>query len=135
MELSDVHGAADRIDGIVRSLPVQGARWLTEQVGGPVYLVPENLQRAGSFKIRGAYNRMAQLSRDELKRGVIASSAGNHAQGVALSAQRLGCRAVIVMPSTTPEVKVRAVRALGGDVVLHGETYDECSAEAQRRCK
>ena len=88
-----------------------------------------------SFKLRGAYNRMSQLSRDQLTRGVIASSAGNHAQGVALSAQRLGCRAVIVMPSTTPEVKVRAVRALGGDVVLHGETYDECSAEAQRRCK
>ena len=88
-----------------------------------------------SAELRHAVVGAAQLSRNELKRGVIASSAGNHAQGVALSAQRLGCRAVIVMPSTTPEVKVRAVRALGGDVVLHGETYDECSAEAQRRCK
>ena len=78
---------------------------------------------------------MVQLPPEELQRGVIASSAGNHAQGVALSARRLGCRAVIVMPSTTPDVKVRAVRALGGEVVLHGETYDECSAEAQKRCE
>ena len=85
MELSDVHGAADRIDGIVRSLPVQGARWLTEQVGEPVHLVPENLQRAGSFKIRVAYNCIAQLTDDERRHGVVAASARNHAQGVALA--------------------------------------------------
>jgi threonine dehydratase len=93
----------------------------------------EDLQPVFSFKLRGAYNRMAQLSEAELKLGVIASSAGNHAQGVALSASHLGCRAVIVMPVTTPGVKVDAVRQLGAEVVLHGETYDEAYAEARSR--
>ena len=124
-----------RVYDVARETPLDPAPNLSRRLNNTVWLKREDLQPVFSFKLRGAYNRMAQLSRDELKRGVIASSAGNHAQGVALSAQRLGCRAVIVMPSTTPEVKVRAVRALGGDVVLHGETYDECSAEAQRRCK
>ena len=124
-----------RVYDVARETPLDHAPNLSRRLNNAVWLKREDLQPVFSFKLRGAYNRMAQLSRDELKRGVIASSAGNHAQGVALSAQRLGCRAVIVMPSTTPEVKVRAVRALGGDVVLHGETYDECSAEAQRRCK
>ena len=124
-----------RVYDVARETPLDHAPNLSRRLNNTVWLKREDLQPVFSFKLRGAYNRMAQLSTDELKRGVIASSAGNHAQGVALSAQRLGCRAVIVMPSTTPEVKVRAVRALGGDVVLHGETYDECFAEAQRRCK
>ncbi|MED5320361.1 MAG: threonine ammonia-lyase, biosynthetic, partial [Cyanobacteriota bacterium] len=124
-----------RVYDVARETPLDPAPNLSRRLNNTVWLKREDLQPVFSFKLRGAYNRMTQLSSDELKRGVIASSAGNHAQGVALSAQRLGCRAVIVMPSTTPEVKVRAVRALGGDVVLHGETYDECSAEAQRRCK
>ena len=114
MELSDVHGAASRIDGIVRSLPVQGARWLTEQVGGPVYLVPENLQRAGSFKIRGAYNRIAQLSDDERRRGVVAASAGNHAQGVALAGQLLDVAVTVFMPvdASIPKIEATRPRAL-----------------------
>ena len=119
-----------RVYDVARETPLDHAPNLSRRLNNTVWLKREDLQPVFSFKLRGAYNRMAQLSSTELKRGVIASSAGNHAQGVALSAQRLGCRAVIVMPSTTPEMKVRAVRALGGDVVLHGETYDECSAEA-----
>ena len=107
-----------RVYDVARETPLDPAPNLSRRLNNTVWLKREDLQPVFSFKLRGAYNRMAQLSRDELKRGVIASSAGNHAQGVALSAQRLGCRAVIVMPSTTPEVKVRAVRALGGDVVL-----------------
>mgnify|MGYP001158874318 FL=1 len=123
-----------RVYDVARETPLEPAPNLSRRLDNQVWLKREDLQPVFSFKLRGAYNRMAQLSAEELKRGVIASSAGNHAQGVALSARKLGCRAVIVMPSTTPEVKVRAVKALGGQVVLHGETYDECSAEARRRC-
>ena len=123
-----------RVYDVARETPLDPAPNLSRRLGNEVLLKREDLQPVFSFKLRGAYNRMVQLSREELSRGVIASSAGNHAQGVALSAGKLGCRAVIVMPATTPEVKVRAVRALGGEVVLHGETYDECSAEARKRC-
>ena len=123
-----------RVYDVARETPLDPAPNLSRRLSNTVLLKREDLQPVFSFKLRGAYNRMAQLSQEELSRGVIASSAGNHAQGVALSAGQLGCRAVIVMPSTTPEVKVRAVRDLGGEVVLHGETYDECSAEARRRC-
>ena len=124
-----------RVYDVARETPLDPAPNLSSRLGNTVLLKREDLQPVFSFKLRGAYNRMAQLTREQLSRGVIASSAGNHAQGVALSAGQLGCRAVIVMPSTTPEVKVRAVRALGGEVILHGETYDECSAEACRRCE
>ncbi|MEC8445952.1 MAG: threonine ammonia-lyase [Actinomycetota bacterium] len=131
MELSDVHGAASRIDGIVRSLPVQGARWLTEQVGGPVYLVPENLQRAGSFKIRGAYNRIAQLSDDERRRGVVAASAGNHAQGVALAGQVLDVAVTVFMPVDASSPTIEATRGYGADVRFHGATVDEALVAAR----
>jgi threonine dehydratase len=97
-----------------------------------VLLKREDLQPVFSFKLRGAYNRMAALSADELARGVIAASAGNHAQGVALAARKLGCSAVIVMPVTTPGMKVRSVAARGAEVMLHGDTYDEAYAEARR---
>ena len=124
-----------RVYDVAVETPLDPAPNLSRRLHNTVLLKREDLQPVFSFKLRGAYNRMAQLTDEELQRGVIASSAGNHAQGVALSASRLGCRAVIVMPATTPEVKVRAVRALGAEVVLHGETYDECSSEARRRCK
>ena len=123
-----------RVYDVAHETPLEPAPNLSRRLQNRIWLKREDLQPVFSFKLRGAYNRMSQLTTDELQRGVIASSAGNHAQGVALSARRLNCRAVIVMPSTTPDVKVRAVRALGGEVVLHGETYDECSAEARRRC-
>ena len=124
-----------RVYDVARETPLDFAPNLSRRLSNSIWLKREDLQPVFSFKLRGAYNRMSKLTADELERGVIASSAGNHAQGVALSAQRLGCRAVIVMPATTPEVKIRAVRALGGEVVLHGETYDESSAEAERRCQ
>ena len=124
-----------RVYDVARETPLDFAPNLSRRLSNSIWLKREDLQPVFSFKLRGAYNRMSKLTAEELERGVIASSAGNHAQGVALSAQRLGCRAVIVMPATTPEVKVRAVRALGGEVVLHGETYDESSAEAERRCR
>ena len=122
-----------RVYDVARETPLELANNLSRRLGNSVWLKREDLQPVFSFKLRGAYNRMAQLSETELKRGVIASSAGNHAQGVALSASHLGCRAVIVMPVTTPGVKVDAVRQLGAEVVLHGETYDEAYAEARSR--
>ncbi|MDH5648777.1 MAG: threonine ammonia-lyase, biosynthetic [Gammaproteobacteria bacterium] len=105
---------------------------LSERFGNQVWLKREDEQQVFSFKLRGAYNKMAGLSREVLRKGVVASSAGNHAQGVALAAAKLGAKATIVMPRTTPEIKVQAVRNLGGNVVLHGDNYDEAYAYAQQ---
>ena len=132
MDIADVRGAAERIDGIIRDLPVQGARWLSDQVGGPVYLVPENLQRAGSFKIRGAYNRIAQLSDEERARGVVAASAGNHAQGVALAGQLLGVNVTVFMPVDASIPKIEATKGYGADVRFFGTTVDEALVEARK---
>ena len=103
---------------------------LSARTGNRVYLKREDDQPVFSFKLRGAYNKMAHLAPEQLRRGVICASAGNHAQGVALSARKLGCRAVIVMPETTPQLKVDAVRSRGAEVVLHGESYTEAYAHA-----
>ena len=131
MELTDVEQAAGRIQGVIRDLPVQGARWLSERVGGPVYLIPENLQRAGSFKIRGAYNRIAQLSESDRAKGVVAASAGNHAQGVALAGQLLGVKVTVFMPVDASIPKIEATRAYGAEVRFHGATVDEALVEAR----
>lgn len=128
--LADIEAAAQRLDGVVRDLPLASARWLEEIVGGDVRLVTENLQRAGSFKVRGAYNRIAQLSVDEKTRGVVAASAGNHAQGVALAAQRLGVHAVVFMPEGASIPKVEATRGYGAEVVLTGRTVDDAIVAA-----
>ncbi|HTH95284.1 MAG TPA: threonine ammonia-lyase, biosynthetic [Rhodocyclaceae bacterium] len=103
---------------------------LSTRIGNRVHLKREDMQPVFSFKLRGAYNKLSSLSADERKRGVICASAGNHAQGVAMGAKRLGCRAVIVMPMTTPQIKVNAVKARGGEVVLAGESFDEAYAHA-----
>ncbi|NCN71980.1 MAG: pyridoxal-phosphate dependent enzyme, partial [Betaproteobacteria bacterium] len=106
------------------------AQSLSARLGNTVLLKREDQQPVHSFKLRGAYNKMAQLSPAQLKKGVICASAGNHAQGVALSAKRLGARAVIVMPTTTPGVKVDAVRGFGGEVVLFGDSYSDAYTHA-----
>ena len=103
--------------------------------GNKVFLKPENMQRTGAYKIRGAYYRISRLSEEERSKGVITASAGNHAQGVAYAAQKFGCRAVIVMPTTTPLIKVNRTKALGAKVVLHGDVYDEACEEALRLAK
>lgn len=110
--------------------PLEIAGNLSTRVGNRIWLKREDMQPVFSFKLRGAYNKIASLSAEKLKRGVICASAGNHAQGVALSAARLGCRAVIVMPLSTPGIKVEAVRQRGGEVVLHGDSFDEAYAHA-----
>ena len=129
--IADVRDAARLLEGTVRDLPLAGARWLSERVGGPVYLATENLQRAGSFKIRGAYTRIARLPESERRRGVVAASAGNHAQGVALAAQILGVRATVFMPVAASIPKVEATRAYGADVRFAGSTIDEALISAR----
>ncbi len=121
-----------RVYDVAIESPLDPAPNLSRRLGNQVLLKREDLQPVFSFKLRGAYNKMAGLSGAELAQGVIAASAGNHAQGVALAAQRLGCTAVIVMPVTTPEMKVRSVAARGAEVVLHGDNYDAAYAEARR---
>ncbi|WP_298035049.1 threonine ammonia-lyase, biosynthetic [uncultured Desulfovibrio sp.] len=114
-----------RVYDVAVETPLDEAVSLSRRMGNKVLLKREDLQPVFSFKLRGAYNKMARLSPEELRRGVIAASAGNHAQGVALSAQRLGCEATIVMPVTTPAIKISAVRRLGGQVVLSGESFSD----------
>src|SRR6201999_3709814 len=111
--------------------PMEYSRWLSTLVDGPVWLKCENLQRCGSFKIRGAYVRLARLSPDERARGVVAASAGNHAQGVALAAQLLGIRSTVFMPVGAPIPKERATRAYGADVVFSGHVLEEALVAAR----
>ena len=120
-----------RVYDVAVETPLDEAVSLSRRLGNKVLLKREDLQPVFSFKLRGAYNKMARLSPEELRRGVIAASAGNHAQGVALSAQRLGCEATIVMPVTTPAIKISAVRRLGGQVVLSGESFSDAWRHTQ----
>ncbi|WP_332814281.1 threonine ammonia-lyase [Ramlibacter sp.] len=130
LELADIRAAADRLQGHVLRTPCVASQTLSQLTGARVFLKFENLQFTASFKERGACNKLAQLSAAERARGVIAMSAGNHAQGVAYHAQRLGIRAVIVMPRFTPGVKVERTRGFGAEVVLHGDTLDEARGHA-----
>jgi threonine dehydratase len=120
-----------RVYDVAIETALEPAPALSARLGHRVLLKREDTQPVFSFKLRGAYNRMVHLGRAQLQRGVICASAGNHAQGVALAARRLGCRAVVVMPVTTPSVKIDAVRALGAEVVLHGDSYSDAQAHAQ----
>jgi threonine dehydratase len=121
-----------RVYDVAIESPLELAPALSKRLGNRLLLKREDLQPVFSFKLRGAYNKMAGLPRAQLERGVIAASAGNHAQGVALAAQKLGCRAFIVMPVTAPKIKVDAVAARGAKVVLHGDSYDEAYAHAMK---
>ena len=120
-----------RVYDVAIESPLEPARTLSRRLGNQVLLKREDQQPVFSFKLRGAYNKMAHLSAEQLARGVICASAGNHAQGVALSARKLGSHATIVMPVTTPRLKVDAVKALGGEVVLHGDSYSDAHAHAK----
>ena len=106
--------------------------YFSEQTGGKVYLKPENMQRTGAYKVRGAYYKISTLTQEERERGLITASAGNHAQGVAYAARECGAKAVIVMPTTTPLIKVNRTKALGAEVVLHGDVYDDAAAHADK---
>ena len=126
----DVVAAREVLRDVVSQTPVLYSRVLSELTGGPVYLKAENLQRTGSFKIRGAYVRIARMSDSERARGVVAASAGNHAQGVALAASMLGTSATVMMPERAPLPKVQATRGYGARVVLHGASVEDAMAEA-----
>lgn len=126
-----IEQAAELLAPVIRDLPLAGARWLEDLVGGEVRLVTENLQRAGSFKLRGAYVRIAAFSESERARGVVAASAGNHAQGVALAAEQLGVHATVFMPEGAALPKVAATRGYGADVRFAGLTVDEALVAAQ----
>jgi threonine dehydratase len=130
IDLTTLREAAQRVRGHVLATPFLESRTLSRIIGARVFLKFENLQFTASFKERGACNKLMQLSADEGRRGVIAMSAGNHAQGVAYHAQRLGLRAVIVMPRFTPGVKVEGTRSFGAEIVLHGDTLDEARGHA-----
>ena len=129
-KLYDFIEARERLTTVVVKTKLIHSPVFSEESGNEIYLKPENLQKTGSFKIRGAYNKIAKLTEEEKKKGVIASSAGNHAQGVAYAAKRLGIKAVIVMPKHTPLIKVEATRKYGAEVVLYGEVYDDAYKKA-----
>ncbi|MEU5438066.1 threonine ammonia-lyase [Streptomyces sp. NPDC020719] len=129
--LDDVRGAQKMLAGVARMTAMEGSRHLTQLVGAPVHLKCENLQRTGSFKLRGAYVRIAGLRPEERAAGVVAASAGNHAQGVALASSLLGVRSTVFMPVGAPLPKVAATREYGAEVVLHGTVVDETLAAAE----
>lgn len=129
--LPDIESAAEVLRGVAIRTPMEESRWLSSLVGGPVLLKCENLQRTGSFKIRGAYLRMFHLSEEERARGVVAASAGNHAQGVALAAQMLGIEATVFMPVGAPIPKLNATRAYGATVTQAGDVIEDCLERAR----
>ena len=132
----EIEEARERLSSVARVTPlipvVDGSFRGTAMENAPVFLKAESLQLTGSFKIRGAYNRIAGLVEQGSAKGVIAASAGNHAQGVALAATRLGLKSVIVMPEETPLIKIDRTRAFGAEVILHGDTFDDSYKEACR---
>ncbi len=130
--LADIQQAAKLLEAVIEHTPMDHSRELSSRLGSEVYLKCENLQRSGSFKVRGAYVRMARLSPEQKARGVVAASAGNHAQGVALAAAKLGIKARIYMPLGAALPKVAATKSRGAEVVLHGATVDQALAEANR---
>jgi len=125
IKIQDIHEAKQRLNGIIRHTPVAYAPILSKKNNADIYLKKENLQLTGSFKLRGAFNKIAKLTQAERDSGVVAASAGNHAQGLAFSAQHFKCEATIVMPEATPLLKVNGVKSYGAEVVLHGSNYDE----------
>ncbi len=128
----DFIASKDSLNSVINKTELIESPFFSSEYGNQVFIKPENLQNTGSFKIRGAYNKIAKLTKDERNRGLIASSAGNHAQGVAFAAQALGANATIVMPKTTPLIKVEATKNFGAQVILEGNNYDEAYAEAKR---
>ena len=135
LTLADVKAARERLNDAIYRTPCARSETLSRQTGQSIFLKLENLQMTGSFKERGALNKIATLTPEETQRGVVAASAGNHAQGVAHHATQRGIRSVIVMPVQTPLVKVQATRGFGAEVVLHGANYDEACEEATRFCE
>ena len=130
MTLEKFEEASELVRRVTNPTKLIYSDYLSEQTGGKVYLKPENMQHTGAYKIRGAYYKISTLTDEERKRGLITASAGNHAQGVAFAAKKFGCKATIVMPTTTPLLKVNRTKDLGAEVILHGDVYDEACERA-----
>jgi len=126
----NIRKARENLKGVIKETPLIYSDFFSKENKCNIYIKPENYQKTGSFKIRGAYNKIVNLSDDECKKGIICSSAGNHAQGVAFSAQRRGIKSTIVMPNVTPLLKIDATKEYGSEVVIHGDVYDESYAKA-----
>ncbi|MCR3922319.1 MAG: threonine ammonia-lyase [Firmicutes bacterium] len=135
LTLNQFQEAKIRLQNIITETRLLNSTPFSQESGHTIFLKPENLQVTGSFKIRGAYNKIAKLSADQRKNGLIASSAGNHAQGVAYAAQKLGVKATIVMPKTAPLIKVEATKSYGAHVILAGDCYDDAFAKASQKQK
>ena len=130
-KLYDFIEARERLGTVIEKTKLIHSNVFTEESGNDVYIKPENLQKTGSFKIRGAYNKIAKLTEEEKTKGVIAASAGNHAQGVAFGAQKLGIKAIIVMPKHTPLIKIEATKRYGAEVILFGDVFDDAYVHAR----
>ena len=130
LTLEKFEEASELVKKVTNSTKLVYSDYLSEQSGGKVYLKPENMQHTGAYKIRGAYYKISTLSDEERGRGLITASAGNHAQGVAFAAKKFGCKAVIVMPTVTPLIKVNRTKSYGAEVILHGDVYDDAYAYA-----
>ena len=128
LTLAKFEEACETVSRVTLDTSLIFSDYFSEKTGGKVYLKPENRQRTGAYKVRGAYYKISTLSEEERSRGLITASAGNHAQGVAYAARQFGAKAVIVMPTTTPLIKVNRTKALGAEVVLFGDVYDEACA-------
>ena len=131
MTLEKFEEASELVRRVTNPTKLIQSEYLSEQTGGKVYLKPENMQHTGAYKIRGAYYKISTMTEEERSRGLITASAGNHAQGVAFAAKKFGCRAVIVMPTVTPLIKVNRTKSYGAEVVLYGDVYDDAYAYAQ----
>ena len=130
MTLDKFEEASELVKRVTNPTKLVWSEYLSEQTGGKVYLKPENMQHTGAYKIRGAYYKISTMTEEERSRGLITASAGNHAQGVAFAAQKFGCKAVIVMPTVTPLIKVNRTKSMGAEVILHGDVYDDSYAYA-----
>ncbi|HDR7892517.1 bifunctional threonine ammonia-lyase/L-serine ammonia-lyase TdcB [Bacillus toyonensis] len=135
LDITDIKKAKEVLDVNARKTPLVKSFYLTSKTGGEIYLKLENMQLTGSFKFRGAFNKISQLTNEEKERGVIACSAGNHAQGVALSSHLLGIKSKIVMPTSAPQAKVDATRGYGSEVILYGDTFDDAKAKCEEIIK
>ena len=135
LTLDKFEEAAEKIREVTLPTPLQYSEYFSRQTGNKVYLKPENMQLTGAYKVRGAYYKISTLSEEEKKKGLITASAGNHAQGVAYAARRCGAKAVVVMPTTTPLIKVERTKNLGAEVVLYGDVYDQACEHALERAK
>jgi len=124
--------ASEKVKEVINPTPLVYSEFFSRQYGNKVYLKPENIQHTGAYKIRGAYYKISTLSEEERNKGLITASAGNHAQGVAFAAEKYGVKATIVMPTTTPLMKVNRTKGYGAEVILHGDVYDDACAEAYR---